>query len=127
MQKTRYIYEARLHAGLQSVYDGDTVRLDTDLGKGIWVFNEPHRLFGINAPEMRGAEKEQGRVSRDWLRDALHGQDLLIETIADGKGKYGRYLCIIWVNGANVNREMIARGLAVENFYGSTPPDSWYD
>ena len=127
MQKTRYIYEARLHAGLQSVYDGDTVRLDTDLGKGIWLFNEPHRLFGINAPEMRGAEKEQGRVSRDWLRKRLSDQELVVETIADGKGKYGRYLCIIWVGNVNVNREMVERGLAEENFYGDEIPDYWWN
>lgn len=127
MQKERYTADARLHAGRQSVYDGDTVRLDVDLGYSTWKFNEPHRLYGINAPEVRGgsaASKARGKASRDWLRDQLEGREIFIETL--DKGKYGRYLAILWVDGVNINREMVHLGLAEKNFYGDTPPESWF-
>jgi micrococcal nuclease len=124
VKKQRYTYDARLHAGRQSVYDGDTVRLDVDLGYSCWKFNEPHRLYGINAPEMRRPEKERGIISRDWLRDQLEDKEIFIETLE--KGKYGRYLAILWVDGVNINRKMIELGFAEQNFYGGEPPDSWY-
>ena len=38
------------NAIVQSVYDGDTCRVDIDLGLGIWVRNEKIRLVRINAP-----------------------------------------------------------------------------
>ncbi|MCK4563662.1 MAG: helix-turn-helix transcriptional regulator, partial [Verrucomicrobia bacterium] len=36
-------------AFVQSVYDGDTCRVDIDLGLGIWIRNEKLRLVRINA------------------------------------------------------------------------------
>lgn len=41
-----YHYRARL----VSVYDGDTIRVDLDLGMGIWRNNIALRLYGINTP-----------------------------------------------------------------------------
>ena len=50
-------------ARVQSVYDGDTCRVDIDLGLGIWIRNEKLRLVRINAPEMMGDD----RVIGYWL------------------------------------------------------------
>lgn len=53
------------------IYGGDTIRVDLDLGLGTWVRNEPLRLDGIDAPEVRGPERERGRLSKDWLMQRI--------------------------------------------------------
>jgi micrococcal nuclease len=108
-----YHYRARV----RSVYDGDTCTLDIDLGLGIWVQGEKVRLYRIDAPEVRGSEREAGLQSRDFLRETIDGRDVLIETIKDTKGKYGRYLAEIWLEQpdgsyANVNDRMVSAGHA---------------
>ncbi|MBL4774573.1 MAG: thermonuclease family protein [Mariprofundus sp.] len=115
------------HAEVCSVYDGDTCRLDIDLGLGVWVHNESVRLFGINAPEVRGAEKVAGKVSRDKLRQWVLNQSVIIKTVStrkgkSKKGKYGRYLAIIWAQNDsdewyNVNERLVSEGLAVFKDY----------
>jgi len=117
----------RYKAEIASVYDGDTVRADIDLGLSIWRKNTALRLFGIDAPEMRGEEKVKGKASRDFLRGTLDGAEIVIETIEDKKGKYGRWLARIWVKGrgvwcaeglwCNVNEYLVRKGHAVEKSY----------
>jgi len=101
-------------ATITSVYDGDTVTADIDLGFGVWVQKQKIRLFGIDAPEVRGDEREKGKESRDWLRSQLDGQEVTIQTVRDRKGKYGRWLGRIIVNGIDLNQKMVEEGLAVE-------------
>lgn len=98
------------------VYDGDTITVKIDLG--FHTFREEKlRLFGINAPEMRGAEKAEGTKSRDWLRERILDQVVELETIKDKKGKYGRYLAIIYRDEVNINNEMVDKKLAVFKKY----------
>lgn len=98
------------------VYDADTITVDIDLGFGIWTSKQKIRLFGINAPEVRGAEKSSGRVSRDWLREQILGKEILLKTYkaGTGKGKYGRWLGDIFIPGdpESLNLKMVALGLA---------------
>lgn len=109
MDKPSYLYKAVV----RSVYDGDTIRVDVDLGMDIWQHDISLRLYGINAPEVRGDERPQGLVSRDWLRDQLPvGTEIVVETIKDKKGKYGRYLAVLWLEGVDLNRKMVDEGLA---------------
>lgn len=103
-----YIYKAKI----TSVYDGDTVTADIDLGFHIWAHGEKLRLHRINTPEVRGVERPQGLVSRDWLRKKILGKDVLIRTIKDKKGKYGRYLAEIFLDGTNINDQLVKEGLA---------------
>lgn len=110
MHKQQFIYDAIV----KSVYDGDTIRIDIDMGFSIWRLNEPIRLYGIDAPEIRGEERPQGIIVRDWLRARLPvGSQIIIETIKDRKGKYGRYLARIYVDEHDIGQEMIHLGLAV--------------
>ncbi len=51
----------------------------------------------INAPELRGKERPRVLKSRDFLRSKIEGKEILIETIKDKKGKYGRDLAEIWL------------------------------
>ncbi|MBI9019818.1 MAG: thermonuclease family protein [Verrucomicrobia bacterium] len=116
-QSLLYHYMALITAA----YDGDTVTADIDLGLKTIVKGEKLRLNRINTPEVRGDEKEAGKVSRDWLRERIVGRSVLIETLKDKKGKYGRYIAEIWLpeNGGytNINDELVERGLAVYKDY----------
>ena len=107
-----YQYKAKI----TSVYDGDSVTADIDLGLKTWIKGEKLRLARINAPEVRGAEREQGLLSRDFLRELVEGKEVIIETIKDKKGKYGRYIAEIWVRHPvameNVNDLLVSRGFA---------------
>ncbi len=108
-------------AQVQSVYDGDTCRVDIDLGLGIWLRNEKLRLVRINAPEMTGPDKARGVASRDFLRELIDGREIIIETLKDRRGKYGRYLAEIWMEQdgvwSNVNDALVAAGHAVYQAY----------
>ncbi len=108
-------------AVVQSVYDGDTCRVDIDLGLGIWIRNEKLRLVRINAPEMTGPDKALGIASRDFLRGLIDGREVIIETLKDRRGKYGRYLAEIWVGQEgvwlNANDALVDAGHAVYQEY----------
>lgn len=103
-----YTYKAQI----VSVYDGDTVTADISLGFGIWMRGQKLRLLGIDTPELRGEERELGLVSRDALRERILDKEVLIKTHRDSKGKYGRWLAEIIIEGENVNNWLINEGLA---------------
>ncbi len=117
MREKLYFYKAKV----VSVYDGDTCRMDIDLGMNLWLRNEPIRLYRINAPEIRGEARPQGLAARDYLRELILDRDVFLQTVKDKKGKYGRYLGEIWlqIDGQyrNVNDMMVAAGHAVYKDY----------
>ena len=81
METSLYHYKAVV----RSVYDGDTCTVDIDLGLGTWVHGEKLRLYRINAPEVRGVEREAGLRSRDFLRGQIDDREVYIQTIKDKK------------------------------------------
>ncbi len=114
-QVPEHLYYYKAH--VTKVYDGDTCTVDIDLGLSIWIRGEKVRLHRINAPEVRGSERDKGKVARDFLRDLVLGRDILLQTVKDRKGKYGRYLGEIWlertdISPLNVNDEMVRTGHA---------------
>jgi micrococcal nuclease len=113
-----YYYQAVV----RYVYDGDTCTVDVDLGLKTWVMGEKVRLLRINAPELRGVERPAGLLSRDFLREQIDGKEVVIQTIKDDKGKYGRYLAEIWLKGdgdqwININDLMVQQGHAEYHEY----------
>lgn len=104
-----YIYNAHV----VSVYDGDTITVDVDLGLHVFVKNLKIRLYGINAPEVKGATKPLGEVSRDALRSRIIGQDIVLHTIKDEQEKYGRWLGIIQLQDENINDWLVTNGYAI--------------
>ena len=94
-----------------SVYDGDTVTLDISLGFGV-TMREKIRLLGINTPEVRGKEKLDGLISRDRLRELIDYKDVIIVTHKDKGGKYGRLLATIYLDGVNINQQLVDEGFA---------------
>ena len=118
MELQRYIYKAVV----TSVYDGDTCTVDIDLGLRTWIKGEKIRLNRINAPEVRGAEKEAGIKARDFLRTIILDADIILQTFKDSKGKYGRYLGEIWAKHEsggyyNVNDLLVEQGYAIYQDY----------
>lgn len=98
-----YCYKAKV----VSVYDGDTITCEIDVGFGIILAKQKIRLFGIDTPEIRGEERPEGLIIRDKLREMIDGQEILIYTIKDKKGKYGRWLGIIIKNDININELLL--------------------
>ena len=107
---------------VQQVYDGDTITCDIDLGFGIKIFKQKLRLFGINAPEMRGEQRPQGIISRDALREKILDKNIILKTIKNSKdrdttGKYGRWLSIIYLEDLNINEWLVENNYAVKAEY----------
>ena len=104
----KYQYKAIV----KSVYDGDTLRVDIDLGFGVWMHDQSIRLFGINAPEIKGSARSLGITSRDRLTELVLNKEILLETIKDKKEKFGRWLGIIFQENKNINDLLIEEGFA---------------
>lgn len=113
MEKHLYYYQAFV----EKVYDGDTVTCTVECGFGLSMRKQKIRLYGINCPEVRGPERENGLRSRNALRDKILHKTVVLKTKKDAKGKYGRYLGTLFLDGENVNRWLLAKGLAEEAFY----------
>lgn len=95
-----------------SVYDGDTVTVDIDLGFGIWLRDQKLRLSNINAPEVRGSSREEGLKSRDALREKILDKNVIIKTMKDKKGKYGRWIAEIYIDDSSINTWLVKEGFA---------------
>lgn len=108
-----YCYKAKVI----SCYDGDTVRLDIDLGLSIVFKNQSFRLFGIDTPEVRGETKEEGLKSRDYLRSLITDKELTVYTVKDKKGKYGRFLGLLYLDELCLNEDLVNKGYAIFKEY----------
>lgn len=111
------IYLYYYKAYVKSVYDGDTITADIDLGLGVFINGQKLRLSRINAPEIRGDEREAGLLSRGFLREKIDGKQIIIQTIKDKKGRYGRYLAEVFLldvssNLVNINDLLVDNGFA---------------
>lgn len=104
-----------------SVYDGDTVTGDIDLGFNIYLTNQKIRLYGINAPEITGLERSNGLITKERVKSLVEGKNVLLETFKDRTEKYGRWLGILHykiadtdTNLINLNEQLITEGLATK-------------
>jgi micrococcal nuclease len=116
MQPENYLYH--YNAIVRSVYDGDTLRLDIDLGLKTWELNQSCRLRRVDAPEIRGAEKVEGLKAKEAVQELLPtGQQVLIRTHLDKAEKYGRLLVDVFIPTADgfldLNQHLLETGLAV--------------
>jgi len=100
----------RYRAHVLKIYDGDTITVRVDLGFHTHRI-ERLRLARINAWEVRGEERPAGLVARDWLRSQILGKDVIVQTIIDKTGKYGRYIAEVeTLVGENLNDLIVANG-----------------
>ena len=111
------------NAIVRRVVDGDTMDVTLDLGFDI-LYNNRIRLYGINTPESRTRdleEKERGLAAKDRVKEMCPvGSTVTIRTTKDGRGKFGRILGEIFLEGMeySVNKVLVTEGHAVEYFGG---------
>ncbi len=104
------MYEYR--ATVTSVYDGDTITVDIDLGFNVQLKNQKIRLANIDTPEVKGAEREQGLVVRDKLRELIGGKAIILKTEKDKQGSFGRWLGTVILDRLNINQYLLDNELA---------------
>ena len=110
---------------LIKVIDGDTIDVDIDLGFGVWMRKQRIRLYGIDTPESRTRdleEKKYGNAAKYFLSEWCETDNLSIKTHKDDRGKFGRILGEVWVDGTNVNELMIKEHHAVA-YFGQSKDD----
>jgi micrococcal nuclease len=116
-----YLYKAKI----LSVHDGDSCVAELDLGCRIKI-KLPIRLYGINAPELRGDTKLAGLEARDFLASKILNKEVYVKTFKDRTEKYGRLLGKIFLTETSdgnddstetVNQMLVLHGHAVEVAY----------
>ena len=109
-----YLYPAKL----ERVVDGDTIVVSLTLGLDVILEHQWIRLYDINAWEPKGEQKEKGLEATKYLKERLSKGNIEIEIRQEwgqnGKGKYGRWLGVLYVDGVDVNVELMERGHAEE-------------
>ncbi len=109
-----YEYKAKVI----SVYNADTMRVDIDLGFGVWLKNQSIRWLKIDAWEVRGKEIEKGLLARDRVRELILDKEVILKTYRDDKGKDGRWLAEVYYNRGlllweySLNQQLINEGHA---------------
>ena len=108
------------------VVDGDTCDCILDLGFSI-MHKCRVRLYGIDTPESRTRdldEKARGKLASNFLQESIDsGKEIMLRSeLKDSKGKYGRVLGSIIVDGLDVNKAMVAQNLAVK-YFGQSKDD----
>lgn len=103
---------------VKHVIDGDTIDISPVEGAGLQEF----RLVDINAPEIGTPEGEE---AKEFVEKLCLGKEVEFD-VDDVKrspyGKYDRILAVVYVNGTNLNAEMLKRGYA-DFFY--VPPSEF--
>ena len=111
---TPYYY----HAKLEEVIDGDTLRLELDVGFEISI-RAVVRLAGVNSPEIK---TKTGKTVREFIEKKLKRANIIVETRK--REKYGRYLALVYFHrtytdfneileyGTLLNAELIETGMA---------------
>lgn len=115
--KTLKISAFNYWAYVENVVDGDTLDLRIDLGFKISV-RERFRLLGVDTPEKYGVKKDseehaRGVVASAFTENAIPDDRWVEVEVYNGKkGKYGRWLCQVFVNGESLNEMLLSSGNA---------------
>ncbi len=92
------------------IVDGDTIIVNY---KGR---NEKVRLLCVNTPESVHPDKKQnillGKVAADYTKKRLKGNYVNLEFEGPIRGRYGRLLAYVLVDGVNFNLELVREGLS---------------
>lgn len=107
MRKIKYVHQAEV----LSVYDGDTIHAQLDLGFRV-MFQVRVRLAGIDAAEISTIA---GKEAKDFLSSLLPaGTKIVCESLR--LDKFGRSLAIVSLPKAklSINQQILAAGFAVE-------------
>ena len=98
---TLYASLFALSGKVVSIHDGDTITILQNKTQ-IKV-----RLFGIDAPELK---QPYGKKSKQFLANLIAGE--VVEVDENGKDRYKRIIGTIYLNGADINAQMVENGYA---------------
>ena len=104
-------------ATIVRIVDADTAIVQISLGFRLYQ-EMPLRLFGINAPEIRGPSRPAGLAAKAFVESVLPvGATVRVRTYKDAKEKYGRYLADVYYGDGvlltYLNQELVEKGLAI--------------
>jgi micrococcal nuclease len=97
------------------VYDADTITIASKLPyPETPMYRLSVRLQGIDAPEIKGKdvsdeEKEQAKISRDFLSNLILNKIVHLKNIQNEK--YGRILADVYLDNIHLNDELIKKTL----------------
>ena len=106
----------RYAAKLLRVVDGDTADVMIDLGFSTWV-KARLRFKGVDTWEKRTRdleEKKKGIAASEFTQELLERNNVQFQIQSYGKGKYGRVLADLFVDGEekSVNQLLLDNGHA---------------
>ena len=99
------------------IVDADTIDVLLDVGFGTTI-RKRLRFLDIDAYEQRGEERELGLKATARLTELLDTAQIVVQTVMDAEGKYGRVLAYVWAidnegNATNLNYKLLEEGHAV--------------
>ena len=111
---------------VERVVDGDTIDCIIDLGFSV-LYKSRVRLYGIDTPESRTRDKDEkarGKLAARFLKDCVtEGKEVVLQTkLKDSRGKFGRVIATVVVDGIDINQTMIDKHLAVA-YFGQSKKD----
>lgn len=120
---TIFAYQVK---SIKKIIDGDTFDCILDLGFDV-LLEARVRMAGIDTPESRTrdkVEKKFGLASKTYLKDKMNkAENIIVRTELDNeKGKFGRVLGTVYLDGVNINQQMINEGYAVA-YHGQSKDD----
>ncbi len=107
--KPLHQHEAVCH----DIYDGDTCYIDLKFLTGVSQDNLPVILRRINAPELKGENKEKGKASRDWLKSKIDGKKVVVILYVNSTNRSNQWAVEIFLDDVNINDLSVAEGHAV--------------
>ena len=118
------MYEYKI-SNIVKIIDGDSLRVDLDLGFKIQLSNATLRLHGIDTPESRQRrrleERKLGIKAKEFLVNIVEGNKDNLIMKATERGKFGRILAEIFIDSTDnpsVNQLLIEADLARPYFGG---------
>lgn len=109
-------------AHVTHVVDGDTLDCCIDLGFHLY-FDTRIRLTGLNAPDIHSTDpvvRTRAVLAKAYVESACLDKNVIIET--EKTEKFGRWLATVASGGVDVNKELLAQGLA-DPYDGHGPRD----
>ena len=99
---------------LTKVINGDTIEGYVDLGFDTFT-KQRFRLLGIVAPSLRSRDKsefERAKAAKMWLQARLINKQIFL--CSHKTPKFGKYLASLFVDGSDINKELLTTGHAVK-------------
>ncbi len=106
---------------VMSVYDGDTIYVNVEGVPDIFGLNVGIRLKGLDTPEIKSncpteterlTERNKAYAAREYLRERIFTAKRIV-LLNMSRDRYFRIDADVYIDGVNVNQELVDKGFAV--------------